>query len=111
MRDGDLRELCALESKADRAAARLCAAPGKSALAWNLVTSSRPYMEQHPKLTLEWALRCLERALSDLDDGPAENRVRRQFHQLLLAIERDAADSDLPLSETSPSVVESARAR
>jgi len=47
-------------------------------------------MEQHPKLTLDWALRCLERALSDLDDGPAERRVRRQFHQLLLAIEREA---------------------
>jgi hypothetical protein len=47
-------------------------------------------MEQHPKLTLDWALRCLERALGDLNDGPAERRVRRQFHQLLLAIERDA---------------------
>jgi len=46
-------------------------------------------MEQHPKLTLDWALRSLERALSDLDDGPAESRVRRQYHQLLLAIERD----------------------
>src|SRR5215475_4633726 len=50
-------------------------------------------MEQHPKLTLDWALRCLERALGDLDDGPAERRVRRQFHQLLLAIEREAGDT------------------
>jgi len=50
-------------------------------------------MEQHPKLTLDWSLRCLERALSDLDDGPAERRVRRQFHQLLLAIERDACNA------------------
>jgi hypothetical protein len=50
-------------------------------------------MEQHPKLTLDWALRCLERALGDLDDSPAERRVRRQFHQLLLAIERDAGDA------------------
>jgi hypothetical protein len=58
-------------------------------------------MEQDPKLTLDWALRCLERALSDLDDGPAERRVRRQFHQLLLAIERDAAESDTSSSETA----------
>ena len=50
-------------------------------------------MDQHPKLTLDWALRCLERALGDLDDGPAERRVRRQFHQLLLAIEREAGDT------------------
>lgn len=57
-------------------------------------------MEQHPKLTLEWALRCLERALADLNDGPAERRVRRQFHQLLLAIERDARDVP-PTSEES----------
>jgi len=47
-------------------------------------------MDQHPKLTLDWSLRCLERALGDLHDGPAERRVRLQFHQLLLAIERDA---------------------
>ena len=53
-------------------------------------------MEQHPKLTLDWALRCLERALGDLDDGPAERRVRRQFHQLLLAIEREAGNTQFP---------------
>jgi hypothetical protein len=53
-------------------------------------------MEQHPRLTLFWALRCLERALSDLDNGPAEQRVRRQFHQLLLAIEREAGGSPSP---------------
>jgi hypothetical protein len=47
-------------------------------------------MEQHPKVTLDWALRSLERALEHLEDGWAERRVRRQFHQLLLAIERDA---------------------
>lgn len=70
-------------------------------LAWSLVTSCRLAMEQHPKLTLDWALRSLERALGDLDDGPAERRVRRQFHQLLLAIERDAGD-DVRLWETSP---------
>jgi hypothetical protein len=47
-------------------------------------------MNQHPKVTLDWALRSLERALEHLEDGWAERRVRRQFHQLLLAIERDA---------------------
>jgi hypothetical protein len=51
-------------------------------------------MEQHPKVTLEWSLRSLERALEHLQDGWAERRVRRQFHQLLLAIERDAMLSD-----------------
>lgn len=51
-------------------------------------------MEQHPKVTLEWALRSLERALEHLEDGWAERRVRRQFHQLLLAIERDSHHSD-----------------
>jgi hypothetical protein len=59
-----------------------------------LGNTSRSSMEQHPKLTLDWALRCLERALGDLDDGPAERRVRRQFHQLLLAIEREEACVD-----------------
>ena len=59
-------------------------------------------MEQDPKLTLDWALRCLERALGDLEDGPAERRVRRQFHQLLLAIEREAGDDRfIETSETS----------
>jgi hypothetical protein len=57
-------------------------------------------MEQDPKLTLDWALRCLERALGDLDDGPAERRVRRQFHQLLLAIEREASDTRSSETET-----------
>jgi hypothetical protein len=47
-------------------------------------------MEQDPKVTLQWALRSLERALQNLNDGWAERRVRRQFHQLLLAVERDA---------------------
>jgi hypothetical protein len=46
-------------------------------------------MDQDPKVTLRWALRSLERALQNLDDGWAERRVRRQFHQLLLAVERD----------------------
>jgi len=47
-------------------------------------------MDQHPRVTLEWALYCLEVALRNLEDGPAERRVRRQFHQVLLAVERDA---------------------
>lgn len=47
-------------------------------------------MDQDPKVTLLWALRSLERALQNLNDGWAERRVRRQFHQLLLAVERDA---------------------
>jgi hypothetical protein len=63
--------------------------------------SSLVEMDQDPKLTLEWALRCLERALGNLDDGPAERRVRRQFHQLLLAIEREAGDVGAPYCETS----------
>jgi len=46
-------------------------------------------MDQHPKVTLQWALRSLEKALQNLDDGWAERRVRRQFHQLLLAVERE----------------------
>ena len=53
-------------------------------------TSVREHMDQDPRITLQWALRSLERALQNLDDGWAERRVRRQFHQLLLAIERDA---------------------
>jgi hypothetical protein len=74
-----------------------------------LVTIDRSEMEQHPKLTLEWALRCLERALGDLDDGPAERRARRQFHQLLLAIEREAGDGEARYSEeTSPNFEPSA---
>ena len=47
-------------------------------------------MEQDPKVTVDWALCGLERALQNLGAGWAERRVRRQFHQLLLAVERDA---------------------
>jgi hypothetical protein len=49
-----------------------------------------PESMQHPKVTLEWALRRLEAAIGNLADGPAERRVRRQFHQVLLAVERHA---------------------
>jgi hypothetical protein len=68
-------------------------------------------MEQDPKLTLDWALRCLERALSDLEDGPAERRVRRQFHQLLLAIEREAGDDRSSETSEAPLYLELARVR
>ena len=47
-------------------------------------------MEQDPRVTVDWALSGLERALQNLGDGWAERRVRKQFHQLLLAVERDA---------------------
>jgi hypothetical protein len=94
-----LRELWLVGQKLTSRQATRRATSRKDALAWNLVTWTRPTMDQDPKLTLDWALRCLERALSDLDDGPAERRVRRQFHQLLLAIERDAAGTDSHLSE------------
>ena len=46
-------------------------------------------MDQHPKVTIGWAVACLERALDELGDTGAEARVRRQFHQLVLALERD----------------------
>lgn len=46
-------------------------------------------MPQHPKVTVGWAVACLERALADLGDSAAEARARRQFHQLVLALERD----------------------
>lgn len=46
-------------------------------------------MSQHPKVTVGWAMACLERALDGLGDSGAEIRVRKQFHQLVLALERD----------------------
>lgn len=49
----------------------------------------RPTAQQHPKITVAWATASMERALTALGDSPAEERVRRQFHQLLLALERD----------------------
>jgi hypothetical protein len=68
-------------------------------------------MDQDPKVTLEWALRSLERAIQHLEDGWAERRVRRQFHQLLLAVEREAFRSDddeaPPPSEVSAEVLSS----
>lgn len=55
--------------------------------------------DQYATLTLDRALQSLELALRNLDDGPAERRVRQQFHQLLLAIERYTRPTDDP-SET-----------
>lgn len=46
-------------------------------------------MEQHPKVTVAWAVASLENAMARLGNTPAEERTRRQFHQLLLALERD----------------------
>lgn len=46
-------------------------------------------MEQHPKVTVAWAVVSLERAMAALGNSPAEERTRRQFHQLVLALERD----------------------
>jgi hypothetical protein len=66
-------------------------------------------MDQHPKVTLEWALQGLELALQNLGDGWAERRVRRQFHQLLLAIERDAIHPDRRVSAAADVHQESAR--
>ena len=53
-------------------------------------------MPQDPKLTVVWALAGLENAIRKLPDGGPERRVRAQFHQLLLAFERDrqAADTE-----------------
>ena len=44
---------------------------------------------QHPKVTVAWAVASLERAIGELGNSAAEERTRRQFHQLLLALERD----------------------
>jgi hypothetical protein len=52
-----------------------------------------PTMNQNPKVTVEWALQGLEGAIKNLQDGRAERRVRSQFHQLLLALEREHLSS------------------
>jgi hypothetical protein len=66
-------------------------------------------MDQDPKVTLRWALRSLERALQNLDDGWAERRVRRQFHQLLLAVERDEQHIEADQAGSSRAEQESLR--
>ena len=63
-------------------------------------------MDQHPKVTLQWALRSLEKALQNLGDGRAERRVRRQFHQVLLAVERDALHFKNEVTDSGPAAQE-----
>jgi len=46
-------------------------------------------MSKHPKATVDWALQGLEAAIRELGDGALARRVRSQFHQLLLAVERE----------------------
>lgn len=72
-------------------------------------TGVREHMDQDPKVTLQWALRSLERALQNLNDGWAERRVRRQFHQLLLAVERDAQHNEDGQTGRRPADWESVR--
>lgn len=56
---------------------------------------------QHPRVTIGWAVAGLETAIVNLSDGPAERRVRAQFHQLLLALERARLPTDLQPAEIS----------
>jgi hypothetical protein len=44
---------------------------------------------QPRRATVMWAVTGLEHAVAKLGDSRAEQRVRSQFHQLLLALERD----------------------
>jgi hypothetical protein len=64
-----------------------------------------PGMTQHPKVTVVWAVESLEKAISMLPDGLTERRVRKQFHQLLLALNRDefpvAIDAKSPCARLS----------
>jgi hypothetical protein len=55
-------------------------------------------------VTVSWTINCLETAIRGLGDGPAEQRVRRQFHQLIVALEHDIQSGLL----TPPSRVRSA---
>ena len=59
----------------------------------------------------DWALRGVERAIQNLGDGWAERRVRRQFHQLLLAIEREALRVDDEPADRTRADREAFRAR
>jgi len=44
---------------------------------------------QPRRITVLWSIGGLERALLKLGESKPEQRVRDQFHQLLLALERD----------------------
>jgi hypothetical protein len=61
-------------------------------------TSDNQNMSQHPRVTIGWAVAGLETAITKLGHGPAERRVRDQFHQLLLALERARLPVDLEAS-------------
>jgi len=52
-------------------------------------------MSQQRRVTIGWAVASLETAITKLSHGPAERRVRDQFHQLLLALERARLPVDL----------------
>ena len=59
-------------------------------------------MAPHPEVAGRWALNGLERAIRNLGDGEAERRVRRQFHQLISALEHDGVyglASESPLTK------------
>ena len=60
-----------------------------------LTPADKQGMSQHPRVTIGWAIAGLETAITKLADGPAERRVRAQFHQLLLALERARLPIDL----------------
>lgn len=68
---------------------------------------------QHPSVTIGWAVAGLETAIVKLPDGPAERRVRAQFHQLLLALERARLPTDLQQADirAQTSLSEDANAR
>jgi hypothetical protein len=59
-------------------------------------------MSQHPRVTIGWAVASLETAITKLAHGPAERRVRDQFHQLLLALERARLPVDLDTPALEP---------
>jgi hypothetical protein len=69
-------------------------APVQSRAGIELDDTNDEQMSQHPRVTVEWALHGLEVAIRNLGDGTAEQRVRRQFHQVLLAVEREARRID-----------------
>jgi hypothetical protein len=62
-------------------------------------TSDKKIVPQHPRVTVRWALDCLEQAVVSLPEGPAERRVRAQLHQLLLALERERLLLEMPREE------------
>jgi hypothetical protein len=70
--------------------------------------TDKTLMSQPPGVTIGWAVAGLETAITKLSDGPAERRVRAQFHQLLLALERARVPIEL---RTAAGISESIAAR